>query len=114
MNDASGVFRKQSLELLRAAMAARESEVVGAIRAVMTSVDNASAIPKEEIAQMDPSLTEVPRKAVTKEKIADIIRSEMDMRRNAKAEYERLGRLDEAEKFRLSLVTLEELLKFVI
>jgi uncharacterized protein YqeY len=114
MNDASAVFRQQSLELLRAAMAAREPEAVGAIRAVMTAVDNASAIPREEIAQMDPSVTEVPRKPVTKEMIADIVKTEMDMRHQAKKEYERLGRRDEAEKFRLSLVTLEELLKFVI
>ncbi|QLY25264.1 hypothetical protein [Bdellovibrio sp. KM01] len=114
MLDASPYFRVQSLEMLRAAMAARESEVVGAIRAIMTAVDNASAVPKEEIAKLNPSVTEVPRRPVPKEKIADIIRAEMDVRRQAKAEYERLGHTEEAEKFRLSLITLDELLKFVI
>lgn len=114
MSDASVVFRRQSLQLLRAAMAARETEAVGAIRAVMTAVDNASAIPREEIAEMDSSLTEVPRKPVTQEKIVGIIKAEIEMRLQAKKEYERLGRHDEAEKFRLSLVTLEELLKFVV
>ncbi|QDK47067.1 hypothetical protein DOM22_18820 [Bdellovibrio sp. ZAP7] len=114
MLDASPSFRVQSLEMLRAAMAARESEVVGAIRAIMTAVDNASAVPKEEIAKLDPAQTEIPRRPVTKEKIADIIKTEMDVRRQAKAEYEQLGHAEAAEKYRLSLITLEELLKFVI
>ncbi|UYL07235.1 hypothetical protein B9G69_009265 [Bdellovibrio sp. SKB1291214] len=95
-------------------MAARETEAVGAIRAIMTAVDNAGAVPKEEIADLDPTVSEVPRKPVTIEMIEEIIKSEMIMRRHAKSEYERLGNLGEAEKIRLSLITLEDLLKFLV
>lgn len=113
MHDASVNFRMKSLELLRAAMAARETEAVGAIRAIMTAVDNAGAIPQEEIAKMDPAVTEVPRKPVTREMIAEIIQAEIIMRKHAQAEYDRLGNQAESEKFRLSLITLKELLALV-
>jgi uncharacterized protein YqeY len=113
MEDASVSFRKKSLELLRAAMAARETEAVGAIRAIMSAVDNAGAIHGDQIAKMDPSVKEVPRKPLTNHMIAEIIQAEIIMRKHAQAEYEHLGNPTEAEKFRISQATLEDLLRLV-
>ncbi|WP_413585626.1 hypothetical protein [Bdellovibrio sp. HCB274] len=113
MSDAALKFRKQTSEMLRAAMAARETEAVSAIRAVLAAVDNASAIPKDEIARLDPAVTEVPRRVVTGQMIAEILKHEIESRRLAQAEYERLGNLAQAEKYRVSLETLEQLLKLL-
>lgn len=109
MIDASQTFRTKLMAELKVKMASKQTEAIGAIRAIMSAMDNASAIPKEEIAGLPPSTTEVPRKLVTKENIEHIISAEIEMRTKAVQEYERLGNTSEADKLRQSLITLEAL-----
>lgn len=103
-------FRTKLSEKLKTALANRNKEEVSTIRSIMSSLDNASAMSKEDIAKMaDTSVTEVPRKILSKEDIEDVLRSEISIRTNALNDYERLGNISQAELIRQSISTIQML-----
>lgn len=108
-------FRTKLSEELRAAMTQRNSEDVSTIRSLMAALDNAGALSKEEIAQLnDPAKSEVPRKKLTKEDIKAILNREIDIRNAAFCDFERLGNEIQSQIVKRSIATilrLSEMLK---
>ena len=93
-------------------MKARDAVAVAVLRSALAAIDNAEAVDDAgapttlsgdgPIAKSVSGLGagEVPRRLLTPEEEATIVASEMAERRAAAAEYDRLGRPDEALRLR--------------
>lgn len=102
-------------------MKAGDRRSVGALRSALAAIDNAEAVHPEAgggpgrrpagggpIAGAATGLgaTEVDRKVLTEEEVADVVRAEMTERTAAAAEYDRLGRSDRAAELRAEAAVL--------
>ena len=77
---------------LLAARLRRDEPAVAAIGSLLTSLGNAEAVPLEPgpYAVVQGS-AELPRQELDQEQVRTVVRGEIDERRKAVAEYERLG-----------------------
>lgn len=104
-------LREQLKADLRQAMKARQSATVATLRAVLAAIDNAEAVPVEELAlPVEPVLGqrhEVPRKLLSAADIRQIIENEAAERRAASAKYANLGQPAEAERLQTAATLLE-------
>lgn len=103
------MIRKQmKAELLQAMKAGRKEEVI-TLRTLIAAIDNAEAVPVEDqpISTFGGRNEDVPRRQLTPDDIQQILRREADERRSAAAEYERLGRPDQAEILKAAVVLIE-------
>src|SRR6185436_1087740 len=80
---------------LPAAMRARDRAAVTALRSALAAIENAAAVPAPASRLGLPAIglgvTEVPRRAQDDAEIERIVRAEVAERREAAAEYDRLG-----------------------
>lgn len=95
-------------EALRAAMRARQTEAVAALRETLAAIDNAEAADLSVAPAVEHGVIaggvaglgagEVARVVLTADAVTAIVEREIRDRREAATEYTRLGRLDEAAR----------------
>jgi uncharacterized protein len=113
MTDSS--LRERLRTALPAAMKDRDRTATVALRAALAAIDNAEAVALEDGAQTSLAIealpvgagaTEVARRALTEQEVEEIVRTEVDERETAAADYERAGYPDRAEQLRDEARTL--------
>jgi uncharacterized protein YqeY len=97
-------LRERLTAALPAAMKARDSAAVTALRSALAAIENAAAVALVESAHGLPAVglgvTEVARRDQDDAEIERIVRAEVTDRTTAAAEYDRLGRAERAERLR--------------
>lgn len=109
-------MRQRLHEALRHALRVRDEHAGAALRSAMAAIDNAESVgraadPKTEGAhvakvRLGVGSAETERRRLSPEDLAAVVRSEIDERRSAAQEYERLGRLDHAARLRAEAAAL--------
>lgn len=108
MSDMAEPLRRQLSADLRAAMKAKDTIAVAALRSVLSALDNASAVPMENVAASAFGRNDdVPRRDLSDTDCQNIIRAEISARAVAAEEYVRLGRDDEAARLRAEQAIVE-------
>lgn len=102
---------------LTEAMRARDRNAVNALRATLAAVDNAEAVPLDEVelsavadGPVRAGTTEVARRELDEEAVAGIVRAEVDERLEAAAQLSAAGREDRAGPLRAEAEVLVGLL----
>jgi len=92
-------------------MKTRQSAIVSILRTVLAAIDNAAAVelPPNFVPVMGQS-NDVPRKVLTETQMRDIVRNEIRALQSASAEYEQLGKTEEADTLRIQAAALSEYL----
>lgn len=96
---------------LKGALASRDRTAVAALRSALAALDNAEAVPVRRVtavasegpiagAALGVGAAEVPRRRLTRREAALVIERQIDERRVAADEYDRLGRADAAVRLR--------------
>ena len=108
---------------LTAALKARDHVAVAALRSAIAAIDNAEAVDPSRAGRKGASSehvagaaagvgsTDVPRLELDGAAVNAIIRSQVEERREAADQYERLGRGGEAERLRREAALLAEYLR---
>lgn len=100
--------------MLRSALKARDSDAARVLRGVMAALDNAGALPEEEVAtHLAASVTEVPRQRLSGMQVAEILQAEIDVRREAAETFRLVGRAEEAGRLHSEIATIEGLLQLL-
>lgn len=106
MSDAAASVKARIRGDLTAAMKARRTAETSLLRAILAALDNAEAISVgtahdryQVRAFGDPSV-EAPRRVLSEADVRNVLLREMADREAAAHEFEKLGRLDEAERLR--------------
>ncbi len=82
---------------LKDAFKARQMHIVTTLRSTLAEIDNAEAIALDEtMGAVVGKLNDRPRKMLTEAEMQAIVQNEADALRVSQAEYQRLGREDEA------------------
>ncbi|MFE6920654.1 hypothetical protein ACFVAV_06370 [Nocardia sp. NPDC057663] len=110
-------LRERLRAALKPAMRARDHSAVSALRSALGAIDNAEAIDAVDVkagALEDSAVglgaAEARRRDLTEADIADIVRREIGERRDAAAEYDRLGATDRRDSLTAEADTLAALL----
>lgn len=110
-------LRERLRAALKPAMRARDRSAISALRSALSAIDNAEAIDAAEVkagALEDSAVglgaAEARRRDLTEADIADIVRREIGERRDAAAEYDRLGATDRRDSLTAEADTLAALL----
>lgn len=110
-------LRERLRAALKPAMKARDRSAVAALRSVLGAIDNAEAIDAPEVkagALEDSAVglgaAEMPRRELSEDDIAAIVRREIDERRSAAAEYGRLGQSERQDSLTAEADALAALL----
>lgn len=87
---------------------ARDAVVTAALRSLLAELDNASAVPIETApGAVYGHSADVPRKELSIEDCKRIFEREARSRLDASAEYERLGRLEDAARLRAESAVID-------
>lgn len=90
-------------DLLRA-MKARQRTTVATLRSMLAAIDNAGAVePNTSTSPVVGRSADVSRKVLMEEQMRKVLQTEVEERRSAVAEYERLERHVEADRLRAEL-----------
>ncbi|MFD4430567.1 hypothetical protein [Nocardia sp. NPDC058497] len=110
-------LRERLRAALKPAIRARDRSAISALRSALGAIDNAEAIDAAEVkagALEDSAVglgaAEARRRDLTEADIADIVRREIGERRDAAAEYDRLGATDRRDSLTVEADTLAALL----
>lgn len=107
----AAAFRERLRADLKAAMQARASGEVRVLRALGAALDNAEAVPVENVSALPGKFgdgsNEVARRELSAGEIDALLEHERDERLAAAADYERLGQADEAERLRAEAARVE-------
>lgn len=94
-------------------MKARDRSAVSALRSVLAAIDNAEAVDTGDVkagaledSAVGVGAAEALRRDLTDEDIDQILRREIDERRDAAAEYDRLGAADRRDQLTAEADTL--------
>ncbi|MGV3554736.1 MAG: GatB/YqeY domain-containing protein [Croceibacterium sp.] len=96
----AAAFRERLRDDLKAAMRARNEGEVRVLRALGAAIDNAQAVQLGDEALRRFSESEIARRELTNDDIAELLAREHSERLEAAAEFERLGQAAEAERLR--------------
>ena len=99
--DPAEAMRTRLQANLRAAMRARAAFEVAVLRALISAIDNARAVPLSP--QSSPPQLEVQRRWLSVDDVQAILERECRARQHAAEEYARLGRAAESEGARREL-----------
>ena len=85
-----------------AAIKARDRNAASALRSALSSIDNAGAVERSGStkATLGVGVGDVARRELSEQDMLEILRAEVRERSAAAAEYERLGRGEEARRLR--------------
>ncbi|MFD3704619.1 hypothetical protein ACFWUP_15875 [Nocardia sp. NPDC058658] len=110
-------LRERLRSALKPAMKARDRDAVSAIRSALASIDNAEAVDAGEVkagaledSPVGLGAAEVSRRDLTDVEIEAIVRHEIDERRVAATEYDRLGATDRRDRLTAEADALTALL----
>ncbi len=110
-------LRQRLRDALPAAMKARDTVAVAALRSALAAIDNAEAVggtPTRgmaiEASPVGVGAAELPRRELTAEHVEEIVRAELDERESAVLDYERAGRADRATALRGEIAVLSRYL----
>ncbi|MGW6424624.1 hypothetical protein ACWF82_18280 [Nocardia sp. NPDC055053] len=110
-------LRERLRAALKPAMRARDRSAISALRSALAAIDNAEAVDAANVkagALEDSAVglgaAEARRRDLTEADIADIVRREIGERRDAAAEYDRLGATDRRDSLTAEADTLAALL----
>jgi uncharacterized protein YqeY len=117
----AGQLRQRLRQALVVAMKGRDSMAIAALRTTLGAIDNAEAvdIPERPVQTGGPiagavvghGAGEAPRRELSEGQIRALVRGEVADRESAAADYERLGRHDEANRLRTESAVLIALLR---
>jgi uncharacterized protein YqeY len=121
VTEAAVRWRQRLRESLRVALNARDSIAAAAFRSAMSAVDNAEAAGlSQEFAPTDGMIAkarlgvgsgEVPRRELSAQDVLEVVRAEVVDRTSAAAEYERLGRTEQARTLQAEATALQSFLE---
>jgi uncharacterized protein YqeY len=100
---------------LTRALGQRDAEQVAVLRATLAAIENAEAVPAQthgsglEARPLGVGVRDVPRRELSDDDVAHVIRAEIAERRSAAAVYEQAGRPDHARRLRQEAATLADL-----
>ncbi len=112
------VMRARLRHDLTAALKSRDPVAVAALRSALAAIDNAEAVSVDSTSVPAPTSehiagatsgagsSDVERRVLSTADVRAIVRTEIDQRIDAAAEYARVGRADTAEKLRLEAAVL--------
>ena len=115
-------LRARMRAALTTAMKQRDAIAVSALRSALAAIDNAEAVDASYAPPAAPSSArvagavgglgagEVARRVLSSDEIAAIVAAEAQQRRDAAAEYDRLGAPDEAARLRTEAGVLARML----
>lgn len=114
-------LRQRLGESLKVALNARDRSAAAALRSAMSAVDNAEAVDRSHApppggcmmgdVRLGVGAGEVARRKLSTHDVIGLIRAEILDRTTAAAEFERLGRGDEAARLRAEATTLVSFLE---
>jgi len=114
MSDATNTVRARLNNDLLLSMKRRDLVATTVLRSVLAALDNASAVPMSNShVPVFGRSGDVPRKVLSEIECEAILRNEAQTLRAAAEEYERLGRISEATRFRAELAIVERYLSAV-
>ncbi|MEV0720823.1 hypothetical protein [Asanoa sp. NPDC050611] len=100
-------LRERLRRTLREALRSRDAVAAGALRAAISAIDNAEAVParpgqfgRAPMGAVGVGAAEAPRRSLDGEEILRIVRAEAADRLAAAAQFERLGQVDAAARMR--------------
>jgi uncharacterized protein len=106
---------------LRDALSSRDTIAVAALRSAMSALDNAEAVDQSHApgpavgagwnVRLGVGAGEAARRELSAQDVIEIVHAEVKDRTAAAAEYERLGRADEATRLRAEASTLESFIE---
>lgn len=110
-------MRQRLQEALRESLRSRDQHAAAALRSALGAIDNAEAVSGGQVsetgnrdvakARLGVGVAEVNRRELSPMELAAILRNEVDERLAAAAEYERLGRLEQAARLRSEAAALQ-------
>ena len=118
-----GYLRRRLGESLRAALNARDGVAAAALRSAMSALDNAEAVDRSQSlrtqgivgeVRLGVGAGEVPRRELSTQDVLEVVRGEVEDGTRAAAEYERLGRADQAIRLQAEATALESFLETVL
>ena len=107
MSNAAALMRARLNSDLLAAMKSRDTIATATLRCLIGALDNGSAVPltSDHVAVYGRS-GDVPRKDLSETECNNILSAEAQSRRIAVAEYERLGRVEQATRLQAELAVI--------
>jgi len=116
--------RRRLGESLRVALSRRDTVAVAAFRSAMSAVDNAEAVDRSHQppptggiigdVRLGVGAGEVARRELSTQDVLEVVRAEVRERTAAAAEYELLGRVEEATRLKAEAGALESFLETVV
>jgi uncharacterized protein YqeY len=89
---------------LRSAMKARESSTVMTLRAMLSALDNATAVEVDaSFVPLYGRTPDVPRRELSEAQQLEILRTEAESRRSTMRQFEQLGKVEDAARMRAEL-----------
>jgi uncharacterized protein len=117
-------LRQRLRESLKVAMRAGDSTAIAAFRSAVSAIDNAEAVDLSnapgptggaiEDALLGVGAGEVARRELSAKDVVEIVRAEVREHAAAAAEYERLGRPEQASRFNAQATALESFLETAV
>jgi membrane protein DedA with SNARE-associated domain/uncharacterized protein YqeY len=113
-------LRERLRESLKAALSARDSIAVTALRSAMSAIDNAEAVDQSHApaatgvigdVRLGVGAGEATRRDLSTQDVLEIVRAEVNERTAAAAEYERLGRAEQANRLNAEAAALQSFLE---
>jgi uncharacterized protein len=102
--------RRRLRDALYAALKARDEVATAAVRSAVSAIANAEAVsPAPAKVRLGVGAGDVPRRDLSDDELLAIIRAEIDERLRAAAEYEGLGKPEQARRLRSEADVLRSL-----
>jgi uncharacterized protein len=114
-------LRQRLRKSLKDALSSRDTIAVAALRSAMSALDNAEAVDQSHapgptggagaFVRVGVGAGEVARRVLSGQDVIEIVHAELEDRTAAAAEYERLGRAEEASRLRAEAYALESFME---
>lgn len=116
MADGSAALRRRLNDSLRAAVKARNAAAAAALRSAIGAIDNAEAVQRPDDSgqqggkvarpHLGVGVADVARRELSTDDVVDILRTEIADRTSVAADFERMGRDDQAASLRSEAAVL--------
>jgi uncharacterized protein YqeY len=116
MGEGSAALRRRLNDSLRAALKARNAAAMAALRSAIGAIDNAEAVQRpDDSAQqggkvarshLGVGVADVARRELSTDDVVEILRAEIADRTSVAADYERMGRDEQATSLRAEAAVL--------
>jgi uncharacterized protein YqeY len=121
MNINAGRWRQRLRESLKVALSSRDTIATAALRAAISAIDNAEAVDPSHApaptrgmigdVRLGVGAGEAARRELSTQDVVEIVRGEIRERTEAAAEYERLGRAEQANRLNAEASALQSFLE---